>query len=138
MTLKDALLLEGHLAGTEAYRKEWNKRYHAEAYLLRKGAPLERVKRGETRAAGKLRAKYGITPIELNAMFDKAKDACEICFRTVQRHGTGAFKSEIGHVDHCHTTGKVRGILCTQCNQALGLLKDKPHLATSYLERTNA
>ena len=41
-------------------------------------------------------------------------------------------------VDHNHTTGDVRGLLCTNCNAALGLLKDSPRLlrtAATYLEQ---
>lgn len=42
------------------------------------------------------------------------------------------------NIDHCHTTGKVRGLLCDACNRAIGLLKDSPDLlnkAISYLAR---
>lgn len=41
-------------------------------------------------------------------------------------------------IDHCHTKKVVRGLLCSQCNVALGMLKDDPDLlrrAADYLEK---
>ncbi|MCX5338149.1 endonuclease VII domain-containing protein [Streptomyces sp. NBC_00124] len=41
------------------------------------------------------------------------------------------------HVDHCHKTGRVRGVLCFNCNSGLGLLRDDPEAmnrAADYLE----
>lgn len=41
------------------------------------------------------------------------------------------------YIDHCHATGKVRGVLCPSCNTAIGLLKDDPDLigrAINYLK----
>lgn len=40
-------------------------------------------------------------------------------------------------LDHCHTTGKFRGWLCTQCNIALGMINDKPELLIHYLKRVS-
>jgi hypothetical protein len=37
-------------------------------------------------------------------------------------------------VDHCHRTGTIRGILCSRCNSALGLLDDDPALVEQALE----
>lgn len=62
--------------------------------------------------------KYGITSQDKAKMHQKQSEACAICKEFV-------VLSEI-HVDHCHSTGKVRGLLCSACNKALGLLKDDP------------
>jgi len=44
------------------------------------------------------------------------------------------------NIDHCHTTGKIRGLLCKECNLALGLFKDNPtslRKAALYIEEYN-
>jgi hypothetical protein len=57
---------------------------------------------------------YGITIEQYNQLFLEQEGKCKIC----QRHQS-EFKRRFA-VDHCHTTNKVRGLLCHHCNKALG------------------
>lgn len=66
------------------------------------------------------RRKYGLTPIEVDTLYARAGGVCEVC-------GT----SDNLNIDHDHATGLVRGLLCHNCNAALGMLSDDP-------ERTQA
>lgn len=59
--------------------------------------------------------RYGISANDYNDIFSHQKGVCAICWRK---------QSTKLHVDHCHTTGVVRGLLCGNCNRALGLMKD--------------
>jgi hypothetical protein len=71
--------------------------------------------------------RYGLSVQEYLAILARQGHACAICKRSDQPLC----------VDHCHTTGKVRGFLCRACNLGLGYYKDDPSLtraATSYLE----
>lgn len=61
---------------------------------------------------------YGITIEVYDALYDAQGGKCSIC-ATTQPRGRGGF-----HVDHCHGTGIVRGLLCAGCNMMLGLAKD--------------
>lgn len=78
---------------------------------------------------------YGVTLDEVISINDSQGGRCAIC-------RTEGFKMQAGAksglvLDHCHDTGKVRGLLCHNCNRALGLLQDdKRNLlrAVSYLE----
>jgi len=84
--------------------------------------------------AQKRKAKFGISEIEFNTMLSNQNFSCAIC---------GLHKDKFYrnfNVDHCHKTGKIRGLLCNTCNQGLGLLKDDKDLLTkaiSYLEVGN-
>lgn len=73
--------------------------------------------------------KYGITDDQFDSRFKAQGAACGIC-RTEDPGPLG------WTVDHDHSTGKFRGILCNACNKAIGLLRDDPALvraAESYL-----
>lgn len=84
-----------------------------------------------------LKKMYGITLGDYEKLLDKQKGLCAICKqpeRSVDKDG-GPRRMP---VDHCHQTGKIRGLLCTSCNRALGLFKDSPQNlknAIEYLEK---
>lgn len=69
------------------------------------------------RVDNRLKKKYGITLKEYNVLWDSQKNLCAIC-------GSPRTTERLFCVDHCHTTGKVRGILCIKCNSALGKFND--------------
>ena len=69
---------------------------------------------------------YGITMAERDELLASQAGVCVICPR-----------APAVHVDHCHETGRVRGVLCFNCNSGLGLLRDDPEAmnrAADYLE----
>src|SRR5215203_575928 len=71
--------------------------------------------------------KYKISLDDYNEMYSNQNGKCLIC--------TNEFKSLF--VDHCHVTGKVRGLLCSTCNSGIGFLKDDIEMvrsALTYLE----
>lgn len=79
-----------------------------------------------------MKSKYGITMAEFDAMLEQQGGVCAIC--QGQPNGPG----KRFHIDHCHNSSKVRGLLCGKCNTAIGLLGDDPERAESaaaYLRR---
>jgi hypothetical protein len=77
-----------------------------------------------------LKRKYGITLAEYDTMLEQQEGCCKVC-GTDEPGGQGRF-----HVDHNHTTGKVRGLLCSNCNTGIGKFKDSPTVllkAAAYL-----
>ncbi|MFF1767191.1 endonuclease VII domain-containing protein [Streptomyces sp. NPDC058249] len=75
---------------------------------------------------GHLKRQYGMTEAERDEMIASHMGLCVICL-----------KAPAVHVDHCHETGRVRGVLCFNCNSAIGKLGDDPDAvrrAAAYLE----
>jgi hypothetical protein len=65
-----------------------------------------------------IRRKYNLTVEQYDEMFQKQNGLCAICFQPEKSLYNG--KPYRLAVDHCHTTLKVRGLLCRDCNQILG------------------
>jgi hypothetical protein len=62
-----------------------------------------------------LQNKYGVSLAEKAAMYEAQGGLCLICK-----------EADATELDHCHTSGEIRGLLCIPCNTAIGLLKDDP------------
>ena len=74
----------------------------------------------------RLMRKYGLTEADRDELIAAQGGVCCICL-----------SAPATHVDHCHKTGRVRGVLCFNCNSGLGLLRDDPeamYRAADYLE----
>lgn len=83
--------------------------------------------------------KHGITHEEYDLMLAAQNYVCAVCKEVPKsapvREGAVVFDNFV--IDHDHQTDKVRGLLCTQCNVALGMIRDNPNTARnmiSYLE----
>jgi hypothetical protein len=81
-----------------------------------------------------MKKNYGIDVAFYNSLLEKQQNVCSICKRPerVKRSGN-SFLS----IDHCHKSGKIRGLLCQNCNSAIGKLEDNVEFlksAIDYLE----
>ena len=77
--------------------------------------------------------KYGIDGSEYDAMLARQGGVCAIC----RSNHPGDKRGGSFHVDHCHRTGAVRGLLCLSCNHGIGKFKDSIEFLRSairYLE----
>lgn len=90
----------------------------------------------------KLRQKYGLTPEGYDAIHAKQKGLCAVCGKP-EKTITAKYHTVLNRrlirrlaVDHCHKTGKVRGLVCSNCNRGMGMFGDDPDLmrkAINYL-----
>lgn len=84
-----------------------------------------------------LKRNYDMTYQQYQKLLLEQDFKCFLCF------GPGFVMDKTRHklnlvVDHCHSTGKVRGLLCHNCNRALGLFKDNPDVlirAAEYVKK---
>ena len=118
---------------TKAYRRDWARRNRKKrtAYTLAyRARNPDKVKAYQK--AYRLRKTceaQGVNYNDVLAMYEAQGGACLLCG---EKFGTKRLS-----LDHDHTTGKFRGLLCIRCNTGLGMLQDNPHLlrkAAEYVE----
>ena len=86
---------------------------------------LYRQRYPEKRAEEKWRARFGISAVDYKRLMAAQGGCCAICgSRNSISDGRGGSRRLA--VDHCHATGRIRGLLCHSCNAAIGLMRDDP------------
>lgn len=104
------------------------------------GEPFQRVRRQRycsdacsrlARQSYYIQRDYGLSRDEYLAMAKHHAGKCAICGRADEVKG-------VLSVDHCHETGKVRGLLCHHCNAGLGHFKDDPALLAQAMKYLGA
>lgn len=119
-----------------------NRQYSAKPDAVAKKLEYQRRRRAagyrpspETQRRSTL-GRYGIAPADYDRMLAEQGGLCAICGSDDPQTRAGGFF----HVDHCHTTGAVRGLLCGSCNPALGAFQDSEAVllaAIEYLRRAS-
>lgn len=111
-----------------AHKRRWDennaehRRAYRRRYTLENAPQIRFANRQRYNAPGKsekrreiaLWTNYRLTVAEYEAILDRQGGICPICLT-----------EKAVHVDHCHATGVVRGILCAHCNKGLGCFRDK-------------
>lgn len=117
------------------WREEHPDQYHATGkayYWALKNRDPQAMK--ERSADHGLRCRLGIGLAERKAIVDAQGGNCALCGEALPNSRRNAV------VDHCHNTGKIRGVIHKKCNTALGYFKDNAdvlRLAIAYLERAH-
>jgi len=103
-----------------------------ESYKKRKNA--WKAKNPDKVKSAALKSDYGINLNDFNLLLSQQNNSCAIC----TTHKDNLTKNLC--VDHSHKTGKIRGLLCSKCNRALGLFGDNAltlRQAAAYLEKND-
>lgn len=108
--------------------KIWAKAYRqTPGYKLRSAAHNQTAEAKQYQRDHKLKQLYGLTPLDKKNLLEKQGGVCAIC-------RTDKFNKLGPHVDHDHISGIIRGILCSDCNRALGALKDSVLIAMRIID----
>jgi hypothetical protein len=112
----------------ECLREEQRKKYHSlsldQQRKLRKNNSCNNP---EYRKKYKLKNYYGLTTEEFSAMIMIQNNKCKIC----------ECEMNSPQIDHNHSTGNVRGLLCRNCNTSLGLLKENKNTLYNMISYIN-
>lgn len=123
-----------------AYMRDYLKKYKllhpekiAASAARRRTDPEKRERDALTKKRNAISRKYGLSPSDFGSRLASQGFACALC--------TKPLAEDDARVDHCHSSGKVRGLLCVKCNTGLGFLGDSETgllRAIEYLRRAES
>ena len=111
----------------DCYRKKQLEKYHQMPLEEQRERRKRNGKSKEYYKRYKLKSNYGLTLEQFSDILLEQNLSCKIC----------GVHLDNPQVDHCHTTGKVRGLLCRNCNTSLGLLKENTDTLRSMITYIN-
>lgn len=120
---KDSTIAKGISAWCKLCKKVWRAKWRKENPEKAKAMDFK----------NDLKKNYNITPEVYYKMIEDQNNSCACCGQSAE-----IFKRGL-HVDHDHTTGRVRGLLCTECNPGLGYFQDsieRLEMAIKYLQKS--
>ncbi len=122
--------------GTDGLTRRCKQCHSSKSYISRKRRPYFKNERYESMRQWMLAKKYGLTLEEFRSLLNKQKGKCKICGAISNQWWTNEFNGGL-HIDHHHLCGGVRGLLCSRCNTAIGLMSEDPDIlkkAIKYLK----
>ncbi len=117
------------MAFNKEQMKEYNKKYRSTNRKELNGRKKEWNLRNKDKiAAYHLKRRYGLSIEDYNSILKSQNNKCAGC-------GILSKDAQMGKlfVDHCHKNGNIRGLLCSKCNTALGLVNDNIEILTNLI-----
>lgn len=124
---------DGKAPWCKACQAAWKAEYrqkNREAELAKDRERSRRWRARNDKSEQTRRLLYGMSPGQYDQMLADQGGVCAICGKAPT--GTGS-RSKL-RVDHCHTSGRVRGLLCNSCNLAVGNFRDDPEIMRKAIE----
>jgi post-segregation antitoxin (ccd killing protein) len=106
--------------------KRWQ-RENPERYRAKQREYVESGRKAIADRRSYLKRRFGLTIADYDEMLARQGGGCAICRTSPPERGSL-------HVDHDHSTGDVRGLLCVACNNALGAFRDSPDVLATAAE----
>lgn len=85
----------------------------------------------------RLKRDFSMIPEDYLKMFKKQEGVCATCKKSETKINSKSKKVQSLSIDHCHKTGKIRGLLCNRCNITLGKVEDNPTILQNMLDYLN-
>lgn len=114
---------DGFMGQCKSCRNEAKRQRRLDPLVREEENSRRRETRGSTRWE-QIKSKYGLTRDDYNRILVSQGGLCRLCSQEMK----------YPHIDHCHITGKVRGILCSKCNTGLGKFNDSEELLGKAIE----
>lgn len=81
-----------------------------------------------------LKCRFGLSLEDYHSLYKKQSGSCAICNKALTLYAETRDLSSVACIDHNHSTGEVRGLLCNTCNTGIGMLKEDPIIMQSAIK----